>query len=282
MRPSLESWLAEAQREPLARILLATADPMSLAAALSASDPWGEARALARASAIGGADPLRWLQHRLWCATRRAQGADRSPLDVVVDGTAHLAETAGRPTVLVAPLMLDTQDAVDVLQAMFPDRRHILFGEDVSPGDVVGDVEVPEPGHEARHVLEVLADGGVYCTYGDFVYQGRSTVDVDLLGTRRAMSRGWAAVAARDGTMLLPLAARRGDDGGLVADLAEPVEVRGRPRPEQVAPLLAALLQERVLRAPEQWLLLPTLTFEASQAAPPNAGPTQPVPQPAA
>ncbi|GAA1871182.1 hypothetical protein [Myceligenerans crystallogenes] len=266
MRPSLESWLAELQRYPSSRMLLAASDPEHLAAELAGSDPWGETAALARAAAIAGTDPLRWLRHRLWCAARRARGARRDPLGVTVRGTEHVAETTGRGTVVVTPLTLDMQDALTVLPVMFPGRRCVVFGQDVGADDVPADVEVAEPGREARHILDVLASGGVYGTYGDFVYAGRATVDVELLGTRRAMSRGWAASAARHGTHLLPFVACRAEDGTIVADVAEPVQVSGRPRPEEIAPLLAALLEERILRAPEQWLLLPTLTFEASQA----------------
>jgi hypothetical protein len=270
MRPSLEGSLAALQSNDIGRVLLSSLDEVVVAGAIGAADPYGEMPALARAAAIVGShvDPLDWLAHRLWCAKRRAQADRRPELVMRLEGEGHLRETFGHPTVLVSPMTMDTADALDLIRRVLADRTLVVFGEDVSADDIaVEGIEVPEPGQEISHILEVLGRGGVYCTYGDFAYRGRAVVPISLFGRPRAMSRGWVRIAARAGTMLLPLVMLRdGGDRALVT-CQEPTLVQGRGDLQLLAEHLAGHLQQGIEAAGAQWLLLPTLTYDAVQSA---------------
>lgn len=270
MRRSLERSLAALQADGAGRALLASTDPALVAHALAAADPYGEVAALVRAAALVGRDVRAddWIAHRLWCAQRRAQGPARPPLTVRVEGAHHLAETARHPTLLVTPMTLDTGDALAAVAALLPDRRVVVYGEGVTADDVASTaVEVAEPGHELPVILDVLGSGGAYCTYGDFAYAGHASLRVRLCGAERAMSRGWVHLAARDGTLLLPVVVLRDGPRSATAHVREAVLVRGAGDPRLVADLLAGLLEGLVRAAGAQWLLLPTLTYEATQSA---------------
>lgn len=262
--------MAQLQRDPVGRLLLATMDEAEVARRIAATDPYGEGAALAEAGRLTGTDtaPLAWLEHRLWCAKRRALGPERTPLTVVLDGEEALAETEGRPTLLVPVLTLDTADAIDVLAHVVRDRPVVVFGEDVSRTDIAeSSVEVAEGDHEIRGVLDVLDRGGIYATYGDFVYEGRGSLPVTLFGRRRPMSRGWVGLAARDGTMILPVGIVRDGDVARVR-VEEPTLVSGGGDLSVLADYLARVMEDLIRPCPAQWLLLPTLTFESADLAP--------------
>ncbi|MCI4062691.1 hypothetical protein MRQ36_08945 [Micromonospora sp. R77] len=288
---SLAAALQELSFDPLhARVLgdRGPAEVDELAGWLAAGDPYRENRRIGQALAAVGGDSgpdavRRVLAHQLWCAWRQARwtaGAARPLPTTQVVGAEWLAETAGHPTVLVSPLTVPAPDALHAVAEVFGDRPLVAFGEDTSSAELPAGVRVPvvsEGSGALRRILATLADGGVLCTYPDFVYPGRGVEPVTLFGRRRPISAGFVSLAARPGTMLLPAVLhRRGDR--LVLRLEEPLLVGDRPADRASAraglrQVLADVLAALISRAPEQWLLLPTLTFDSPQLAPlPAAG----------
>jgi hypothetical protein len=269
-RHSLEHSLATLQSDEIGRMLLASIDTAAIAATVAERDPYGEMGKLVAAAALVGSDvdPGMWLMHRLWCAQRRAQGQHRPALAVRVEGGGYLRETTGYATVLVSPMTLDTADALSVIEQIFTDRSLVVFGEGMTQRDA-GDarVVVAMAGHEIRQIIGVLARGGVYCTYGDFAYSGRASIQTSLFGVTRAMPRGWVRIAARNDTMLLPLVIVRDGAASTVVKIREPVIVRGTGELSLIADFLARQIEQGIECARAQWLLLPTLTYEVTRQA---------------
>jgi hypothetical protein len=154
------------------------------------------------------------------------------------------------------------------------DRRCIVFGEFFTAGpgapddfEIVSDMSLLT----VRRILTVLDEGGVLCTYPDFVYAERAATGMPLFGMRRPVSAGFLSLAARDGTMLVPVVCLREADSIHVL-IEEPVEVCAKGVERELARAVVAeavgvLLDRLICLAPEQWLLLPTLTFDAPQVA---------------
>ncbi len=282
---SLQAALLELSFDPiLARLLAGSsgAEVEELAAAVATADPYREGPALARALEIaGGSSDLiaDHVAHRLWCAWRQAQWTcDRArPLEVEAVDIDWLRETAGHPTVLVAPMTLAVPDVLNAISGLMPPGRSVVvFGESMDEVDAGVSAGLEMATGPARRVTprvtETLGRGGIFCTYADFVYDGRGAQPVELFGTKRPLSSGFLKLAARDGTMLLPLIAlRRGET--IAVQFEEPLQISltedlaadpGAAR-RAVAPLVAHALEALIAPAPEQWLLLPTLTFEAPQ-----------------
>lgn len=252
---------------------------------VAATDPYGEGQAIVRAldvASASGGDAHRHVEHQLWCAWRQAAWTNglAEPLQIRAEGLEWLAETEGKPTLLVTPMTLAPGDAMNAIAQLNTARRPcVVFGEDIGTGDdVAGDrLEVVSgmSGATVRRILEVLAQGGVLCTYPDFVYEGRTAESIPLFDADRPVSSGFLSLAARHGTMLLPLACFREDEGVLV-HVEEPVEVQADPTLDAagrgaaralVANAVGDLLEGLIRLAPEQWLLLPTLTFESPEMA---------------
>lgn len=126
----------------------------------------------------------------------------------------------------------------------------------------------------------MLDGGGILCTYPDFVYETRAAETIRLFGWDRPVSSGFISLASRNGTMLRPLVCRHKDDAVLV-HIDEPVRVenqglsgppdRTRAR-TAIGQAVGELLEGLIRRAPEQWLLLPTLTFESPEMASASSG----------
>lgn len=264
----------------LARLLSRSSeeDLVALASWIATEDPYGECSAVDRALALARArraDAGGHFEHLLWCAWREAawSAGAGEPLPVRVTGEQWVRETDGHPTVLVTPMTLATVDAMHTLASVNPGRPYAVFGEDVDDRSrdpllelVDGDVANP-----ADRIRGVLDGGGVLATYGDFVYEGRSTQTMPLFGTRRPVSTGFLSLAARPGTMLLPLICLR-ERAQVHVRVHEPLLVEASDgRAEETGTLAAAaevighLLEALIAIAPEQWRLLATLTFDTPQ-----------------
>ena len=278
--------------DPLGRLTLAALEEKELcglARALAAEDPYRERHHLEEALRLANAaetDLSVVIGHQLWCAWRQARwstgriAADEFGATIEVDGAGWIAETEGKPTILIAPMTLCTADAVEAV-LHFANRecklRDVIFyGEDMG-GKRGAQFVCGEELSVIRQISRVLANGGVFCTYPDFVYRGRAALPVRIFGTTRPMSSGFAYLAARSGMYLLPcLLLHRG--GGIVAQISEPVLLEDASEPggpsfqALVAQVVADALEDLIRRAPEQWLLLPTLSFDAPEMAPQAPG----------
>lgn len=289
-RPGLQASLALAGHDPLLVRLLARLDAgqlLQVARDWLRSDPGAERQRLQAAvlevmPSAGAEDDLaHWVEHQLWCAWREAgwhTGAERPELPVQLVNGRYLAETEGRPTILVAPMTLGTRDAVAATRQVLGDRPLLFFGEDVDADDLGPQAEAAGSGLLAvRRIHDLLAAGGVLCTYADFAYPTHSAQPMQLFGRERPVASGLLSLAVRFDTMLLPSVAIR-TAAGLQVVLDEPLQLqepgarlRGTAKQaamEAVAQAIGDTLEQRIRLAPLQWLLLPTLTFDSPQLAP--------------
>jgi lauroyl/myristoyl acyltransferase len=148
------------------------------------------------------------------------------------------------------------------------------MGETTLPGSAAGLPFAGEGQAAVRKIRTVLAQGGFFCTYPDFVYSGHPSVPVRLFGVSRPMSAGYVALIARPGTLILPAAVLRNQDA-FVLHCQEPFQVTTCPNPawrssfrQQLAEQCAMQLEALIRLEPAQWLLLNTLTFESPQMVP--------------
>ncbi|MFH9575246.1 hypothetical protein [Streptomyces sp. NPDC017230] len=241
-------------------------------------DPYGELPSLRAALRLvdpGNDDPRAHIGHQLWCAWRQASwtaGAARPLPAVVTSGRHWLDETRGRPTVLVTPMTMTTADALHTFAAVFADRPVVAFGEGAVRRYGAGLYVANGDAGSIRDILGHLAAGGVLGTYADFVYDSRGAEPTTLFGRPRPLSSGFVAAASRPGTMLLPASMRPLGGERIAVDFDEPLLVQGTPRQTRVARegmrrLIARLVEGLIRRNPQQWLLLPTLTFDCPQLA---------------
>lgn len=281
---TFQSTLLALSFEPTLSYLFAmtsATDVARLADWLATADPYNERERVSQALTLvspEGGDLRAHVEHQLWCAWRQAAWTSglADPLSIRIEGADWLQETEGLPTLLVTPMTLAPGDAMDAIARLNTTGRPcVVFGEDfdVGRGGVSNGVEVVSgmSGATIRRIVEVLGAGGVLCTYPDFVYEGRDAESIPLFGTKRPVSSGFLSLAARHGTMLLPLVCLR-EPAGIVVHLEEPLCIEGGDVAREdargrVAQAVAELLETLIRQAGEQWLLLPTLTFESPQMA---------------
>ncbi|MGW1957583.1 hypothetical protein ACWCPI_33330 [Streptomyces sp. NPDC001920] len=241
-------------------------------------DPYGELPSLRAALRLvdpGSDDPRDHIGHQFWCAWRQASwttGTARPLPATVTSGRHWLEETSGHPTVMVTPMTMTTADALHTFAAVFADRPVVAFGEGAVPRYGARLSVANGDAGSIRDILGHLAAGGVLGTYADFVYAGRSVQLTTLFGRPRPLSSGFVAAACRPGTMLLPASMRSLGGEQIAVEFDEPLLVQGKPREarsarESMRQLIAHLLEGLIRRNPQQWLLLPTLTFDCPQLA---------------
>jgi hypothetical protein len=269
--------------EPLlARLLAQTpwADVARIAEWLSADDPYRESDAVGNAlTALGiGGSVHAHVEHQLWCAWREAAWTSRlaEPLAIRVTGEPWLAETAGYPTILITPMTLSVSDSLHAIASLRGGRSCVVFGEAVGHSSQTHGLEIVtgDTPAAARRIRAVLEDGGSLCTYVDFVYDGHAAETLELFGIRRPVSAGFVSLAARNNTMLLPVLCLR-ESNEMTVQIDEPYLIKLESREplvraaarDEVTRVVGTTLERQLRVAREQWLLLPTLTFESPQMA---------------
>jgi hypothetical protein len=219
------------------------------------------------------------IEHVLWCSWRNALwNTGRLPTRPAprVENQRHANNTADAPTIVISPMTLCTRDAIALIQKCFGKRPVVLYGEGLATKQQ-SQVKAPPHLHvvgdgsrgSVSVILKTLMDGGVFCTYPDFVYEGHAVLDGYLFGCSRPYSKTFISLCARQNVHLLPVLARR-EDGGLVAAFEEPVvfEFESGPEVKQllertVLYTVQSLLEDLIDQKPEQWLLLGTLSADA-------------------
>jgi lauroyl/myristoyl acyltransferase len=222
---------------------------------------------------------IKATEHILWCSWRNAlwnTGRLRPDPALRFENQHHADDTAGVPTIVISPMMLCTQDILALILKCYDKRPIVLYGEGIATKQyshlktpehvqVIGDSSL----HSISVILRTLMDGGVFCTYPDFVYEGHSVLDGYLFGCSRPYSKAFISLCARQNVHLLPVLARREGDG-LVASFEEPVVFEFDSRPDvkklverTVLYAVQSLLEDLINQKPEQWLLLGTLSAEA-------------------
>lgn len=293
-RQSLARSLRMLTLDPVGRSLLGGADAdalETLTAELVTGDTYGERAHLEAALARVGrpGEAYAFLRHLVWCGHReaawRAGRLDPATMaaSLVIEGGEWARETEGHATVLVSPMTVALSDAswviAHALGRLAPERRVIVYGDGLDAGSIgIPEIDARMAGDNRatlRAILEVLAAGGVFCTYADFVYQEREAVQIELFGVPRAISSAFVGMAARPNTMLLPCVLTRGDGDAIHCRFTEPTLVTCEPglhsteqrvwQHRSVAHLVGAILEALIAREPLQWQLLATLSFDSPQ-----------------
>ncbi len=294
---SFQTSVANLIADPFGRILLGSQQDTELrrlAYAIGQDDPYDTMERLSGAlrlcGAANGVDGYDVLEHQIWCAWRTAlwQTGKLEVADVEgtlqVEGVQWLHETRDHPTVLVSPMTLSTHDVASILTLFSntEDRAFVVFGEDMK-NDCP---QIPDFARRVvsggldgmREIARILSVNGAFCTYPDFVYRGHLTLPVSLFGQVRPMSSSFAAIACQPGVMLLPSIALR-DGRALRIKILEPLlmeddetspdMLQNEPywKRSVVAQLVSTSLEGLIRIAPQQWLLINTLTHEAKQLA---------------
>jgi lauroyl/myristoyl acyltransferase len=235
-------------------------------------------------AAVFGRDPtdkqaVRAIEHVLWCSWRSAlwsTGRLRPGSALRFEDQHHFEDTAGAPTIVISPMMLCAQDTLALILQYVDKRPVVVYGEGIATRQH-SHLKMPEHVHvvgdgsrrSVSVILRTLMDGGVFCTYPDFVFEGHAVLDGYLFGCPRPYSKAFISLCSRQNVHLLPVLTRR-EDGGFVASFEEPVvfEFDSRPGVEQllersVLYAVQSLLEGLINQEPEQWLLLGTLSAEA-------------------
>ena len=285
---SLQESLTRLTSDPVGLLVLSRLDEKSL---LDLAEVWYRddlyrCGTIARngLATVFGHDPteeqaVKAIEHVLWCSWRSAlwnTGRLRPGPALRVENQHHADATAGEPTVVISPMTLCTQDSLAVILKCFGKRPVVLYGEGIATKQH-SHLKTPEHVHVvgdgSRHsvsvILRTLMDGGVFCTYPDFVFEGHAVSNGYLFGCSRPYSKAFISLCSRQNVHLLPVLARR-EEGGLVASFEEPVvfEFDSHPDVKQllersVLYAVQSLLEDLINQKPEQWLLLGTLSAEA-------------------
>ena len=230
-----------------------------------------------------------FISHNLWCAHReavyRTDGGDQAweGMRFDIDGIENLLQTKDRPTIVISPMTLCTDDAMESIMTVFrqqqPDRKIVCYGEDMESylerkpeqrsifvGDTISGI---------RKILGVLREGGVFLTYPDFVYSQHNAIKGRLFGLPRAFSAGLLKIALHSDAIFLPAITRHQPDSieiKFFGPVARPVDGiapgHDHSLQEQVlAMVIGRLLEALILQVRNQWRLLPTLSYEAVEMA---------------
>jgi len=105
-----------------------------------------------------------------------------------------------------------------------------------------------------REIYSVLRRKEMLALLVDWGYRPEG-IPVRLFGEWTTLPAGPAALAAKTGSRILPIAIRRDDDGTFRVSWSAPIEVRSAEPPELVraTQAMADALEETIAAAPEQW-----------------------------
>lgn len=290
-RQDLEKTLRQYLEDPRGRQWLQSLDETGIRAVagkLIRENPYGDIGLLSKTiEGVWGKDLLsEFIEHAVWCAHREAihrsnvNGIAQPQINFTARGIEHLHETSGQPTIIISPMTLCTDDAVDgivtVLKQHQPGRKIIFYGEHMesylqrrpeysslfASDNVVG----------IKKILSVLHDGGLFLTYPDFVYNAHGAIETELFGRPRSVSSGLLKIAARTNAIFLPAAIKH------ITGSIEFCFFDGVPQPESpaayagfreqvLAIVISKLLEGLIDQVQGQWRLLPTLSQEAAEMA---------------
>lgn len=232
---------------------------------------------------------LPFIRHSLWCAHREAYwrmpatSERKNTTCFKVRGEEHLLNTHGHPTIVISPMSLCTDDAMEAVQRALscnqPGRPIICYGEDME------NFLDRNPHHQflfandslqgIRTIINVLQQGGIFLTYPDFVYRHHHAIQHKLFGINRSYSAGLIKIAAHTHAALLPATLKHCNDTIEICFFS-PIpgsnfsQHNSTPRPvkEQALTIfISRLLESLILQIPNQWRLLPTLAYESPEMA---------------
>ncbi|ATD68151.1 hypothetical protein CNR27_12510 [Luteimonas chenhongjianii] len=143
-------------------------------------------------------------RHQLTYVAREARwrlGSIASEHAIDVLGSQWLDEVRDRPVLTVMPMQMCTSDAINVVSKCFPGRQIIFFGEGVDASHYPWMTPTPlfasQGMQGVKQIMDVLVGGGVFCTYPDFVYQGRGALPYAMFGRPRSMASAMLSIAIK-------------------------------------------------------------------------------------
>lgn len=260
--------VAELTARVLSRVAasVSTERRMLVARHLRRVDPTLEGRALDRA-----VDATFDSYARYWIDSFRLPQLTPEQVDwgFAVEGYAHIADglEAGRGVILVLPHLGGWEWAGFWLTRVMGQKVTVVV-EPVEPPalfDFFADfrrelgMEIVPLGPDAgRAVLRALADNHVVCLLADRDIVGDG-IEVEFFGEVTTLPAGPATLALRTGAALVPVACYFGRRTGHRALVLPAMDIarRGRLRDDvgRVTVELAAILEDLIRRAPEQWHL---------------------------
>lgn len=126
--------------------------------------------------------------------------------------------------------------------------------------------ELPASAGAVRRILDLLDQGQVVATYGDYVYTGSATIGSALFGYRTTLSRSLIRIAIRTRARLVPFAVVRAaaeHHSPVAVEIFPPINVDD-PDENTLALRLGVTLECLIRRNPAQWRLWNTLRSRCS------------------
>nr|WP_255492614.1 hypothetical protein [Luteimonas sp. RC10] len=121
-----------------------------------------------------------------------------------------------------------------------------------------------------KQIMDVLAHGGVFCTYPDFVYRGRGALPYAMFGRPRSMASAMLSIAMKTRAVLLPAQCRLTVDQ-ISIEVDEPLAidagVKGAEGLRFLTDAVGGILEQQISANPSAWLLLNSLVAASPQMA---------------
>ncbi|MEM9001686.1 MAG: hypothetical protein AAGB24_15610 [Bacteroidota bacterium] len=224
----------------------------------------------------------KFISHCIWCAHREViqeSFVDKQfGKEIRILGTEHINDIGSEPIIIICPMTVCTHDALNAILKIcshyIPDREFVIYGENM------GLYLKQNPQYKSyfaknslagiKQIRKVLRNNGVFFTYADFVYDSHSLLFGELFGIERAYSQGLISIAVKSKAVLLPLVITRRSDF-LEINLFKPIqqnntseksEVELRIYEQTLCLVIGRILEGLILKVPDQWRLMPTLTHE--------------------
>ncbi|WP_158613470.1 hypothetical protein [Luteimonas sp. 100069] len=281
--PDAFSHWSRSLAHPAGRALLAgfSDDAIACVASSLASDSGNAENSIIELAlaAVGGASGARTedaYAHKLTAIAREArwQCEQGEAIHFQVEGREWLSEVKEHGVLIVMPMQVCTSDAIAAVSKCFPGREVVFFGEGVSaatyPWIDPPPVFASQGMDGVRQILRVLSTGGVFCTYPDFVYQGRGALHYLLFGRNRSMASAMLSMAMRTRAVLLPAQARLSMES-MEIKIEEPLEIgtqiTGEAGLRQLVGVVGGILEAQIAQNPGSWLLLNSLVAASPQMA---------------
>ena len=224
------------------------------------------------------ADARAFVKHMVWYTWRTAlwKSGIKQAATWTYQGLSHFIEVKGQPIVIVTPTMIPLCDVIDLMAAIMPDVPVVVYGEAI--GDLTrAHNEIPKNiqviGNDIgglECLLPVLLNGGVFCTYPDFVYEGHNTVECKMFGVPRKVSSSFVSICTKPEVKLLPLCLSYANgEFRAVAREAVQLEFSGQRMSRQdkkrcILQFIISVLEAAIAQTPDQWIALGTLAAEVT------------------
>lgn len=224
-----------------------------------------------------------FVSHIIWCAHRDACYVkpfvqEDFEMTLNVKGTEHLTSIKDKPVIVICPMTMPTGDALKFVtklsQKYLNDKEVVVYGENMSPylkrNPHLKSYFAEENLSGIKKIKRVLKNNGCFFTYADFVYDSHAAMTGTIFGIKRPFSQGLISIALSSKSILMPmLFLRKGKQIDLSVhqpvmqntferDAALPHKIK-----EQIlCVVIAKILEGLIVKATNQWRLLPTLTHE--------------------